>query len=277
MNRIFIIFCIAAVSLIGSVKVHAESLIATWSMKDGPLMTIELQDQENFRMNMGADTYILVNQGKGYLVSREDGEWVAMSMESMKEIMKMSGIQDLMAKMGEQPIQENRAPQFEKTGRVETIAGITGQVYLVSMDNEMGQPETVEMVFGDDPRLMRLHQAQARWTESSEIISGPYESSFSEFMKTYAENGPDGAMLRYSDIIKLESVQEAKIAQSRFTIPRVKEMDFGSAQGMESQKHVENTQRQTEKQDEEEIETDLDGVIKGVDSLLNGLSGILGN
>ncbi len=277
MNNIFVIFCIAAVSFIGNVKVNAESLIATWSMKDGPGMTIELQDQDNFRMNMGADTYILVNQGKGYLVSKEDGEWVAMSMESMKEIMKMSGIQDLMAKMSEQPIQENRAPQFEKTGRVETIAGITGQVYLVSMDNDMGQLETVEMVFGDDPRVMPLHQVQARWAESSEIMSGPYKSSFSDFMKTYADNGPSGAMLRYSDVMKLESVEETTLAQSRFNVPQVKEMDLGSLQGMENPKQGERAQRHVEIQDEEESETDLDGVIKGVDSLLNGLSGILGN
>ncbi len=277
MNHIFVMFCIAAISFIGNVKVNAESLIATWSMKDAPSMTIELQDQDNFRMNMGADTYVLVNQGKGYLVTKEGGEWVAMSMESMKELMKMSGIQNLMAKMSEQPNQENRPPQFEKTGQVETIAGITGQVYLVSMDNDMGQSETVEMVFGEDPRLMRLHQAQARLTDSSGIMSGAHESSFSEFMKTYAENGPDGAMLRYSSVMKIESIQETTLAQSRFTVPRVKEMNLGSLQGMENPKHAERTERQTEIQHEEESESDLDDVIKGVDSLFNGLSGILGN
>lgn len=273
MNHIFLMFCITAISLIGNVKVNAESLIATWSMKDAPALTIELQDQDNFRMNMGAETYILVSQGKGYLVTREDGAWVAMSMESMKEFMRMSGIEDLMAKMSEEPIQENYPPQFEKTGRVETIAGITGQVYLVSMDNDMGQPETVEMVFGNDPRLMRLHQAQARWTESSRIMSEPYESSYSEFMKTYAENGPDGAVLRYSDVMKLKSVEEVTLAQSRFHVPRVKEMDVSALQGMENPNHAERAQKQAE----EESETDLDGVINGVDSLLNGLSGILGN
>ncbi len=139
MKHIFLILCLAATSLIGNGMVNAESLIATWSMKDAPAMTIELQDQDNLRMNMGTDTYILVNQGKGYLVTKEDGEWVAMSMESMKEIMKMSGIQNLMAKMSEQPIQENRPPQFEKTGQVETVAGIKGEVYKVSTDNGRGE------------------------------------------------------------------------------------------------------------------------------------------
>ncbi len=269
MKQIFLIFCLAATSLIGNGKVNAESLIATWSMKDAPSMTIELQDQDNFRMNMGTATYILVNQGKGYLVSKEDGEWVAMSMESMKEIMKMSGIQDLMTKMSEQPIQENHPPQFEKTGQVETVAGIKGEVYKVSTDNGRGERETVEMVFGDDPRLMRLYQAQARWTESTGIMSEPHESPLSEFMNTYAKNGPAGAMLRYSNVMKLESLQETTLAQSRFNVPRVKEMNLGSLQGMENP-------QQTEIQDEEKKETDLDLAVDGIGSLLEGISGILG-
>ncbi len=126
------------------------------------------------------------------------------------------------------------------------------------------------MVFGDDPRLMRLHQAKVRMTESTGIMSGPHESSFSEFMNTYAEDGPDGAMLRYSDVMKLESVQETTLAQSRFNVPRVKEMNLGSLQGMENS-------QQTERQDEEEKEIDLDLAVEGIGSLLDGLSGILGN
>ena len=76
MKHMLTIFLLATVSLIGAGMVNAEDLVATWSMKDGPLMTIELQDQDNFRMNMGKDSYILMNQGKGYMVSKEKGEWV---------------------------------------------------------------------------------------------------------------------------------------------------------------------------------------------------------
>ncbi len=294
MKNVLAIFFIVAVSFIGIDRSAADDLVATWSLKDGPPMTIELQDQDNFRMNLGTDAYLLMSQGNGFMVSKENGEWVAMSMESMKRMMEMSGIGDLMARMGEKHAQEGSAPQFQKTGEVETIAGIKGEVYKVSMDNGRGEQETVEMVFSDDARLVRLHQAQARWAESSGIMSGQDEPSFSEFMKQYANKGPGGAMLRYADVMKLETIQEATLTTARFQVPRIKEMDMSPMQeifGKNSSRQdktrqsenndleIENERQRKpiEAQDSEEAGTDLDGVIKGVDSLLNGLSGILGN
>lgn len=255
-------------------------------------MTIELQDQDNFRMNMGESSYLLMSQGKGYMVSKERGEWVATSMEAMKKMMEMSGIRDLMAQMGRKPAKDDRPPRFEKTGRVETIAGIKGQVYVVSMDNAMGKPETVEMVFSEDTRLIRLHQAQARWAESSGMMGKRGGPSFSELMKRYAKNGPGGAMLRYADVMKLESIQEAKLADSRFRVPRIKEMDMGSMRdrGMQNPERQQRTRRPVPKDLEHEIEKarmrrqaetresenketqqEQDDVMKGVNSLLKGL------
>ncbi len=293
-KRILAVFLMATLSLFGVGMVNAEDLVATWSMKDGPLMTIELQDQDNFRMNMGEGSYILMSQGKGYMVSNEKGEWVATSMEDMKKMMEMSGIRDLISQMGKKHVQDNRPPRFEKTGRVETIAGIKGQVYLVSMDKTMGKPETVEMVFGEDPRLIRLHQAQVRWAESSGIMSERGGPSYSELIKKYARNGPGGTMLRYADVMKLESVREAKLANSRFNVPRVKEMDMGPMRdiGMQNSQRQFRTQqseptvleqgrererlpRQTETEATEGKETEVgkDEVMKGVNSLLKGLFG----
>jgi len=290
MKYIFTVFLMATVSLFGVGMVNAEDLVATWSMKDGPLMTIELKDQENFRMNIGTDSYVLMSQGKGYMVSKEDGEWVATSMESMKKMLEMSGMRDLMANRGKKQVKNDRPPRFEKTGQEEIIAGIKGQVYLVSMDNAMGKPETVEMVFGEDPRLLRLHQAQARWSESSGIMGGRGGPSYSELIKKYAKNGPEGAMLRYADVMKLESIQEAKLTNSRFDVPRVKEMDMGPMRDMGMQNpdrqqrtlpsvpndleiEKERLRKRMEKRSAEKSESEnmQDDVMKGVDSLLKGL------
>ena len=295
MRHILFIFFMATLSLMGPGRGHAEDLVATWYMKDGPLMTIELQDQDNFRMNMGADSYILMNQGKGYMVSKEDGEWVATSMESLKKMMEMSGIRDLMAKMGKKHVQDDRPPRFENTGRIETIAGIKGQVYIVSIDNATGQPETAEMVFGEDPRLVRLHQAQARWAEQFGMMGGQEGASYSELIKKYAKNGPSGAMMRYEDVMKLESVQEANLSDSRFRVPRIKEVDLGSMgsrrdKGMQNPERPERTRpsvptdleiekeklhKRTEKGTAEKNGTEniQDDLMKGVDSLFKGLFG----
>jgi hypothetical protein len=294
MKHILAILLMATVSFVGVGMVSAEDLVATWSMKDGPFMTIELQDQDNFRMNMGKDAYILMSQGKGYMVSKEKGEWVATSMEAMKKMMESSGIRDLMSQMGRKPAQDDRPPRFEKTGRVETIAGIKGQVYMVSMENAMGKPETVEMVFGEDSRLVRLHQAQARWAKSSGIMSGQGKQSYKALIKKYAKNGPGGAMLRFADVMKLESIKEVQLANSRFRIPRIKKIDMGPMQnrGMQNLNRQGRTppsipadfeleiekaraRRQAERKEAERQETEAgqDEVMKGVNSLLKGLFG----
>lgn len=292
MKSVISTILIATVSFIGTGLVQAEDLVASWSIKDGPPMTLELQDQDNFRMNMGEDSYILMSKGKGYMVSKEDGEWVATSMESMKKMMEMSGIRDMITRMGKKNNQDNRPPQFKKTGRVETIAGITGQVYLVSMEDPSGKQETVEMVFGEDPRLIRLHQAQARWAESLGMMGGQGGSSYSELIKKYAKNGPGGAMLRYADVMKLESIQEAKLNNSRFRVPRVREIDMVPLQDIheQSKKRIrrprpsvptvleeekERLPRRTEKRGAENSEPENvhDDVMKGVNSFLKGLFG----
>ncbi len=48
MKYVFTIFFLVISSLIALEGVQAENLVATWAMKDGPLMTIELRDQDNF-------------------------------------------------------------------------------------------------------------------------------------------------------------------------------------------------------------------------------------
>jgi hypothetical protein len=295
MKHILAIFLMASMLLFGVSMVSGKDLIATWSMKDGPLMTIELQDQDNFRMNMGKDAYILMSRGKGYMVSKEKGEWVATSMQAMKKMMQMSGIQDLLSSMRRKPGHDDRhPPQFKKTGRVETIAGIKGQVYTLSMENAMGKQETVEMVFAQDPKLKRLHQAQVRWAELSGMMSGQGRQSYNGLIKKYAKNGPGGSMLRYADVMKLESVQEVQLANSRFRIPRIKEIDMGpmrergmqdlNRQGrtppsvptdLELALERERLRRQTatKKAEGKEAQTGQDEVMKGMNSLLKGLFG----
>ncbi len=245
-------------------------------------------------MNIGKDSYILMSQGKGYMVSKEDGEWVATSIESMNKMMDMSGMRDLMARMGKHSPRDDRPPRFEKTGRVETVAGIRGEVYTLAIDNAVGQPETTEIVFGDDPRLVRLHQAQAKWTEQFGMMGNRGDSSYSDLIKKYAKNGPGGAILRYADVMKLESLQEAKLAESHFKVPRVKEIDLGSTR--EKRGHNPNRPVQSQPFDSTDLEREIknarmrqkaetrdlgekatekekDEVMEGVNSLLKGLFG----
>ncbi len=84
-------------------------LLATWSMQQGNSMIMEFQDHDNFRINVGKHSYILMSQGKGYTVSHQGDEWVATSIDSIRNMMEQSGMGDLMKQA-----QADRRPEEQK-------------------------------------------------------------------------------------------------------------------------------------------------------------------
>ncbi len=51
-------------------------------------------------------------------------------------------------------------------------------------------------------------------------MHGQQEGSLTNLMQRYDKNGPGGALLRYADIMRLESLEEVDLKDSRFTVPR---------------------------------------------------------
>jgi hypothetical protein len=198
-------------------------LVGTYDLTEGDMMVVEYHDENNFRINMGSEGYVLMHQGKAYIVSKQNGEWEAMSVESMKAMMSQMGF----GQQVEQTIADRTPPTFEDTGRTERHAGITGKVYRVTMKKADGTEDTAEMVFGEDPRLLTLQEANIRvaeaWQNKGRSRQGP---SFGEIMKKYQSHGPGGGILRYDDGMRLVSLQETELAPSRFALPQVKEMKF---------------------------------------------------
>ena len=273
-------------------------LVGTYDLSEGNMMVVEYHDQNTFRMNMGSDSYVLMNQGKAYMVSKQDGGWEAVSVESMKAMMNRMGFGQKI----EQKMQNQTPPKFEDTGRTERIAGLTGKVYLVTTTDSNGTAETVEMVFGQDPRLVTLQNANIRlaeaWSNRRGRDGGP---TFGEIMKRYQSHGPQGGILRYGDTMRLISLQDTELAASRFALPKVKEVAFpGGAMPSQPQAQVppqnpvasappppappqedgritKGAKRIGERaanKTEDSIGRNVDkGVQKGVDSLLKGIFG----
>ncbi len=225
MRKLYNIFLITTMALAWPGFVFAD-IIGSWLMKGGGQMTIEFRDQDNFRINMGSEGYALMSQGKAFMVSRSHkGEWEAISVDSMKRMMGQSGFGSRV-----QATRPDDLPvHFEKTNRVEQIAGITGQVYLLTTDRPSGGTETVEAVFGDDPRLVSLQEANVRFSHAWGVIGGKRDEPFSEIMKKYKGRGPGGGMLRYGDAMRLVSLQDTQLASSRFQLPRLIQMDVPPA------------------------------------------------
>ncbi len=200
-------------------------LLATWSMQRGHSMTMEYQDKENFRINVGDSAYILMSQGKGYTVSQEGDEWVATSIESLKKMMEQSGMADLLKQaQGEAHQHQDLMPSIKETGRTETVAGITGQVYLLNPDPNNKKEKPLEVVFSNDPRLRRIQEAHIQLGKAWGTHMHGQGGSLTDLMQRYDQNGPGGALLRYADIMRLESLEDVDLKDSRFTVPRIAEM-----------------------------------------------------
>ncbi len=205
---------------------NASDLIGKWAIKDSSPITVEYHDENTFRMNMNSESYVLMNKGKGYIVSQDNGEWVATSMDEMARMMEQSGIGKFFNRNQPQMGREER-PKIENTGREENIAGIIGQVYLITTTNRHGVKETAEVVFANDSRLLTLQNAQARLAQSWGTMSQRHPGqTMGDLMKRYEENGPGGALLRYEDMMILKSINETNIDPNRFTVPRIQPVNM---------------------------------------------------
>ncbi len=213
---------------------NASDLVGKWKIKDGPPVSMEYHDENNFRMNMGSDSYALMNTGKGYIVSRDNNEWVATSMDEMRRMFEQSGIGGFLNRNQHQMRREER-PKIENTGREENIAGIIGQVYLITTTNRYGEKESAEVVFANDSRLLTLQKAQARFAQSWGSMGQRHPGqTMGDLMKRYEKNGPGGALLRYEDMMILESVNETHIDPNRFNVPRIQPVNMPDRRDMDN-------------------------------------------
>ena len=291
--RMSFIFIVLIMMFPGLVR---ADLMGTYSLREGNVMVIEYRDDNNFRINIGPDGYVLMNNGKAYMVSKQDGKWEAVSVESMKAMMDRMGFGARM----QETMRDSTPPRFEDTGRTERIAGISGKVYVLTAQKPNGQTETAEVVFSQDARLQKLQQANIRladaWGNPMQKRQGP---SIGEMLKRYQEGAPAGGILRYAEEMRLISIQETELAASRFALPTVRSLNFPA--GMPPQqtppsapvitappssppakqeeegrlsKGAKRIGDRAAKKTEDTISEKVDsGVQKGVDSLLKGIFG----
>ena len=212
------------VSLLVPGMVQAD-LRAIWAMQANNSMTMEYRNKDTFRINVGDYSYILMSEGKGYTVAKEGDEWVATSIDSIRRMMEQSGIGDLLKQpQMESHEHEDLIPTLTKTGRTETVAGITGEVYLLHPDKNNKKEKPLELVFSNDPRLRRIQEAHIQLSKAWGTEGHRQDGALTSLMQRYDQNGPGGALLRYADIMRLESLEEVDLKDSRFTVPRIAEM-----------------------------------------------------
>lgn len=113
---------------------------------DGSNMDIHWVDTKNARFNMpGDEGYLLSKDGKTYMVSDEDGDPMVVEVAGMAQM--------AMAFAGDGALDHiipDSISKVKATGKKEKIAGIKGEVYILTITDSDGAEEEIEVVLTDN-------------------------------------------------------------------------------------------------------------------------------
>lgn len=200
-------------SLALATALPASAGTATIANSDGSTMTFEYRGDDLLRVGgMEDESYMLVRDNTLYVVSFNDGEPMVINASSM-----MKGFSGMV----QQAAPSATTAEFvglEKTGRSETVAGIKGDVYMLTT-NEDGVERTQEVVMSDDKRAIEFRDAMF-------IMGHAAMDAFDE--EQLKENNKDlekklGEMnlgvLRVGEDMTVTELSGDRIAAARFELP----------------------------------------------------------
>jgi hypothetical protein len=173
--------------------------------KEGQSMTFEYAGDDLLRMSTSEDTYMLVRDNTLYIVGNEGGEPMVFNASSMMQQAAPAAT-------------TNEFVSLKKAGRSETVAGIRGDVYLLTMREE-GKERTEEVVMSDDERAIEFRDAlfmMARATMAA--LDNPESKANSEEMEAQLRDTGMG-ILRVGEEMTVSRISGEKVAAARFELP----------------------------------------------------------
>lgn len=152
--------------------------------------------------------FMLLTDGKGYMVSQMQGQTLVMDMAMLKDMAEGMGGEQAAAGLTHQ--QADRVDALEATGVEETIAGVEGEVYRLQWTDKAGTAHDDELVLSDDTRVRELmaafHAYQQTITDAPDPIAMHLE-----------ERGL--GMLRFGDRFRIATLSDASPDPSVFVLP----------------------------------------------------------
>lgn len=176
---------------------------------DGQTSTIHWQDNGNLRMGLG--------QTDGYLVVREGTPYTVINRGGTPMVMDMSGMLKTFASMGGKSADKNNPfgsiDAVKATGDSETVAGIQGQMYQITVTDADGQTQTTEAVLTADPVVQEMTQA---YMDGVQAMFGTDEITRDFLDKLPADKR---GLLRSGDDFKLVSIAGDTPSNDLFALP----------------------------------------------------------
>ncbi|KGE04403.1 hypothetical protein [Pseudohaliea rubra] len=200
-----------ALLLLGGLPAAAGT--ATIASGDGDTMTFEYRGGELLRVGGAEDaSYMLVRDNTLYVVSFDDGEAMVINASSM-----MKGFSGMLQQAAP-PATTAEFVSLEKTGRSETVAGIKGEVYLLTT-NEDGEERTQEVVMSDDKRAIEFRDALFMMGRAAMEAFDDYQLPEDDKDVQKQLEAMNLGVLRVGEDMTVTSLSGDSIATARFELP----------------------------------------------------------
>lgn len=154
----------------------------------------------------GVTEYLLMRDSKAYMVSFDEGE---------AQVLEMSG---MLQAMGEMAKQQNELPlpdtvdSIKATGKNETVAGIKGEIHLITTTEDDGSTSTEEAVLTDNALVVEMTRAYLGAIES--MLGAESVDTFTKVLPA-----KKSGILRVGNDFVLKSISGDQPAASKFELP----------------------------------------------------------
>ncbi len=163
------------------------------------------------------DAYSVFRDGKMYSVVDNDGEKMVLDMGSMMKMMGGAMAKSAQFDTGLDDIAEYHS--LTATGRSETHAGITGEVYTVDYTTRAGRREKSEMVLAKNATLVEMSSAMTAFSEMmAKAMGQAADKPGSKALEAEFRNKKLG-LLRVEQDLRVVRVDTATPPAARFKLP----------------------------------------------------------
>lgn len=204
--------------LLAFAPLTSAGLIGVYELPNKDMqMTLEYLDDENIRIQVEEDFYLLINGSNMYMVNGKSITDVKEFREKVRNWRITKFLQNR-AQKRMQKMPTNKSISI--TDRTETLAGITGTVWESRVTDPDTQIEEIkEIVVTDDSRMVKLKLAMRNVSRAQENEHTP-ENIKKMRSKMESTFGDDVAILRYDNRFMLKSIKEIELDPRKFLLPK---------------------------------------------------------
>lgn len=211
--------------LVCTMSVSASGTASFQSGKQKQSTQMEYLDANTVRINMPGqeNSYLLSTEGKVYTVSYRDDRPIVMDMSELRGMMSDMD-EDVMDNFNE------RLLHVKKTSSKRTVAGYTGDVYIITWEDSKGQHQD-KVVLSSHPYVLEFRDA---WMTFLEVMH--YSTSgelFAEDSVAAFFQNQDKGVLAFGNEFQMTQLKRQKVDATRFKLP-VQPMKMSNLFGVNS-------------------------------------------